>query len=409
VRSKHEAAMGRDLELATAKYIWFGAAKAFDQMTFLFERTEAGWFAVHAYPYDQHMSTFVVECDPSTWRRAGFDAFDQSSPPGVSDERTRVAMQELFADALEGAELLANNSRWLSFRTLRVGRWHDGDAVIVGDAAHTAHFSVGSGTTMALDDASVLSAAVAVVQDPARLAGALADFEAQRRPSVQRVQDAATPSRSWWERFGFYAERFDLEQLCMHFFTRSGRVSARRLAGGDARFFEQAAGADIEEVTRTTLAVGPLAARGPIAVVVPDGSEAFMPGPAVGILLRAGADRAWVHHREGDPTVAAVRWVTAPAVPDEAAAGAATEGLPEGALLVVDRAGDDLDARTAQVVLAENARFVHGATVVLVDVDADEDTVVTLVLTGRADAVAIGAERARELGLAPAPPREFAR
>jgi anthraniloyl-CoA monooxygenase len=409
VRAKHEASMGSHLEVAAAKYIWFGASKAFDRMTFLFERTEAGWFAVHAYPYDDQVSTFVVECDPGTWRRAGFDDFDESSPPGVSDEKTRVAMQELFADALDGAELLANNSRWLSFRTLRVGRWYDGDAVVVGDAAHTAHFSVGSGTTMALEDASALATEVARVREPDGLGAALVAFEAQRRPSVQRVQDAATPSRSWWERFGFYAERFDLEQLCMHFFTRSGRVSARRLADGDAAFFERAAGGAIDEVTRRTLADGPLAARAAIAMIVPEDAEAFVPGPSVGIVLKEFGDRAWVYHREGNPTEAAVRWVTAPAVPDENSADAATDGLPAGALLVVDRAGDDLDARTAQVVLAENARIVHGATVVLVDADADEDTALTLVLTGRADAVAIGAEHARASGFAPAPSRELAR
>jgi 2-polyprenyl-6-methoxyphenol hydroxylase-like FAD-dependent oxidoreductase len=410
LRSRHEIEMRSELELATAKYIWFGAAKAFEHMTFLFEKTDAGWFAVHAYPYDRDLSTFVVECDPQTWRRSGFDAFDASAPAGVSDEVTRAAMQELFADALGGAELLANNSRWLSFRTLRVGSWVNGSAVLAGDAAHTAHFSVGSGTTMALEDAVALAAGVSEVSSTSALADALERYEITRRPSVARVQDAATPSRTWWERFALYAEQFDLEQLSMHFLTRSGRVSARRLAESDPAFFVGAAGGDVASVTERVLAAGPYGARSPLATIVAGGAPMTDLAPAAGIVLPDGAAQAWIRGEgEGPPVAVPARWVTSPTSPDPHAGVAATAGLPEQALLVVRRAGNDLDARTAQVVLAESARLNHGASVVLVDDDADLDGVVTTLLTQRADAVAVGAAALGQLADATSSERELMR
>ncbi|MFG3435812.1 FAD-dependent monooxygenase [Nonomuraea sp. NPDC047897] len=223
------------VEVAGARYIWFGANRPFDSMTFFFEEAAAGWFAVHAYPYDEHTSTFVVECSEETWRRAGFEA-TSALPPGTSDEPTRQVMQEVFARHLDGAELLANNSRWQNFRTVRAASWCHDRTVLLGDAAHTAHFSVGSGTTMALEDALALAEAIT---DPAStdFSSSARLYEQARRPRVDRIQEAAEPSMFWWEHFDSFTA-LPPEQFPVHFLTRSGRVSFDRLAAGDSRFAE---------------------------------------------------------------------------------------------------------------------------------------------------------------------------
>jgi len=165
-------------ETATAKFIWFGTTYMFDGLTFLHRKGEHGNFAVHGYPISSELSTFIVEADEATWRAAGLDEFDVSQPPGPSDLKTKDYLEQLFADDIDGHPLVVNNSRWGNFRTRRTPSWHSGNIAWLGDAVHTAHFSVGSGTKMAMEDAVSLATHLAATSTD--VPAALAAYEAQR-------------------------------------------------------------------------------------------------------------------------------------------------------------------------------------------------------------------------------------
>ena len=223
-------------ETATAKFIWLGTTYPFDGLTFVHEKSEHGVFAVHGYPIGNGLSTFIVETDEESWRAAGLDEFDVTQPPGVSDEKSRAYLLELFGERIDGHALLVNNSRWGNFKTRRAGQWRHrvgGTALaLLGDAAHTAHFSVGSGTKMAMEDAIALADAIGAIDtdDPAAVDGALRAYEDRRRPEVAKIQDSARPSLSWWEHFGRSHDTMPGWQFAYHFFTRSltdGRLRKR--------------------------------------------------------------------------------------------------------------------------------------------------------------------------------------
>jgi 2-polyprenyl-6-methoxyphenol hydroxylase-like FAD-dependent oxidoreductase len=151
-------------ETATAKFIWLGTTYPFEGLTFVHERGPHGVFAVHGYPIGSGLSTFIVETDERSWRLAGLDEFDVTQPAGPSDEKSHRYLEELFADLLGNHRLLVNNSRWGNFRTRRAAHWThrvgSTAVALLGDSAHTAHFSVGSGTKMAMEDAIALVAAL---------------------------------------------------------------------------------------------------------------------------------------------------------------------------------------------------------------------------------------------------------
>ncbi len=224
------ADLGMTVETASAKFIWFGTDYLFEGLTFVHERSPDGVFAVHGYPISGEMSTFIVETDEASWRHAGLDEFDaEAQPRGASDLLSKEYLEKLFAEQIDGGRLLVNNSRWASFRTRRTKRWHvlqPRPVALLGDAVHTAHFSVGSGTKMAMEDAVEL--ARALTGHPGDLAAALAAYEQAARPSVRRIQDSARPSLAWWEHFGRYYEEFAPWQFGYHFLSRS--ISDARLA-----------------------------------------------------------------------------------------------------------------------------------------------------------------------------------
>jgi anthraniloyl-CoA monooxygenase len=233
VRSWSPQSFGYRPTAGEAKFIWLGTTKLYDCLTFTFRASAPGAFGVHAYPFDEETSTFLVETDPDTWRAAGLDAFDpKTSPPGESDDASVAFLAELFDQELAGEELLASNSKWLDFVTVRNERWSAGDTVLIGDAAHTAHFSVGSGTRMAMEDALELSRAIDRESD---LTDALNAYEQQRRPEVERIQQAAAPSQRWWERFHVGMD-WELERFTFNFLTRTPRVTRHSLIRRDARF-----------------------------------------------------------------------------------------------------------------------------------------------------------------------------
>jgi 2-polyprenyl-6-methoxyphenol hydroxylase-like FAD-dependent oxidoreductase len=379
------ADLGSRVETAAAKFIWFGTEHVFDGLTFVHERGPDGVFAVHGYPIGDAVSTFIVETDEHSWLAAGLDEFDVTAPPGPSDLKSKAYLEKLFADQIEGRRLLVNNSRWGSFRTRRTDRWHTLEpwpVALLGDAAHTAHFSVGSGTKMAMEDAIALAAALAA--HPGDVPAALAAYEAAAQPPVLAVQDSARPSLAWWEHFGTYHDAFEPWQFAYHFLTRSigdARL-ARRAAGfvGDShRAWVRAHGA---EPLDTPLAHGgwrcprrlvdvltapgavPLAVAGAgvpalgLADAVPGGTS--RPAPW-GARLRAPGDES------GLPAAEA-------ALAELVAAGPAVAAVYGGTPLT-------------RTLLCEASRLRHGVPALLVEPTPDRDLAVTAVLSGRADLV----------------------
>jgi anthraniloyl-CoA monooxygenase len=211
--------------------MWLGCATRLRSNLFVPVRTEHGLFTIHGYPYAEGLSTLGVEADAGTWRRAGMDTATERTPPTESDAFSLDYLQKALKDALGGAELLGNRSRWMHFRTVSLPRWHHENVVLIGDAAHTAHYSVGSGTKMALEDAIVLAESLTTGAEPA-LAGALRRYEEIRRPRVEALQDAAVRSQCWWDSIGC---RLDVPapQLMLAYLSRGGVVSASRLAETD--------------------------------------------------------------------------------------------------------------------------------------------------------------------------------
>ncbi|HEY7021816.1 MAG TPA: FAD-dependent monooxygenase [Ktedonobacterales bacterium] len=229
-RRTYEQALGPRVEPGRARFVWFGSDLLLDCFTFLFRESEHGLFQVHAYPFTGDRSTFIVECSEETWRRAGLDQ--------ASEEESIAYCERLFAPDLRGARLLSNRSLWVSFQTLRTARWHTGNVVLLGDAVHTAHFSIGSGTKLAMEDAIALVNALS--QYPDRypdLERALSEYELQRKPVVETLQAAAHESRVYFETLGRY---LNLEPVPFTFnlLTRSGRVTYDDLRLRDPRFGE---------------------------------------------------------------------------------------------------------------------------------------------------------------------------
>ncbi|HKG66130.1 MAG TPA: FAD-dependent monooxygenase, partial [Solirubrobacteraceae bacterium] len=204
VRKSHEAAFRPSLDPRRSKYMWLGTELVFDAFKFFIAETEHGVFQVHGYPYGDTMSTFIVETSQETWRRAGLDRTGALAP-GESDAAGIAFCEELFADALQGHRLIGNHSRWINFVTVRNQAWQHGNVVLLGDAAHTAHFSIGSGTKLALEDS--IGLAWALREHPGDLRAALTAYEADRRPIVASTQRAAQGSLEWFEGIARYVEQ----------------------------------------------------------------------------------------------------------------------------------------------------------------------------------------------------------
>ncbi len=236
VRAAHADVFHPSLDRRHSKYMWLGTDRVFEAFQFFIEQTEWGVMQVHGYPYSDTGSTFIVEMHQDVWRRAGFDATDRvDGAPGASDERAVARVRELFADALDGHRLFANNSKWLNFTTVRNERWHHGNLVLIGDAAHTAHFSIGSGTKLAMEDALALAACLHEHPDAER---ALTAYESERRPVVESTQRAAQGSLEWFENIGMYAHQ-EPTQFCFNLLTRSRRITYDNLRTRDPDFADQ--------------------------------------------------------------------------------------------------------------------------------------------------------------------------
>jgi 2-polyprenyl-6-methoxyphenol hydroxylase-like FAD-dependent oxidoreductase len=211
----------------TNKFAWFGTSKRFETLTQTFVENEHGNFNAHHYRHSGEMSTFVFECDAATWERAGFAGMDEAA--------ALTFCQKVFAETLEGHPLVSNKSIWRNFPNVRNRRWHAGNVVLIGDALRTAHFSIGSGTRLAMEDAIALEKAL---REHARdVPAALAAFEAARRPIVEKLLAAADASAAWYERFPEHM-RLAPRELAWSYIQRSGRIDPARLRKISPKFVD---------------------------------------------------------------------------------------------------------------------------------------------------------------------------
>jgi anthraniloyl-CoA monooxygenase len=215
---------GSTVEPQGCKYVWFGTDLVLDAFRFIFTDTEHGLFQVHSYPFDESTSTFIVECAEPVWRRAGLDR--------MSEQESLEFCQRLFAEDLGDHRLMSNKSIWSDFQRVSNRTWHHGNVVLLGDAAHTAHFSIGSGTKLAMEDAIALAAACIRHTDVRK---ALIDYELERQPGVERVQRAADESAAFFSRV-VHSTHMAPRQFAANLLTRSGRISHAGLAVRDPEF-----------------------------------------------------------------------------------------------------------------------------------------------------------------------------
>ena len=234
IRDARADAFGVEVEERATKVIWLGTPKSFDAVTFAFEETEAGWMWAHAYRFAPDCSTFIVECSPATWAKLGFDTMDQAA--------VIARCEAIFAKYLDGQPLLSNAAHlpgaaaWLNFRRIKCERWSDGNTILIGDAAHSAHFSIGSGTKLALEDAIKLAE---VLNRPGLgLEQALEEYQAERSLEVLKLQNSARNSTEWFETLDRYLD-FEPWQFAYSLLTRSQRISHENLRLRDPDWLDQ--------------------------------------------------------------------------------------------------------------------------------------------------------------------------
>jgi anthraniloyl-CoA monooxygenase len=213
-----------ELSVRSNRYIWYGTRQLFHGLTLTFHETDAGVFAAHSYKFNQEMSTFIVECDAETWKAAGFEA--------MTDEATRGLLEGVFGNDLHGHSLLSNNSKWINFVNVRNRHWSFENVVLLGDALHTAHFSIGSGTKLALEDSIALSNCF---KTAGSVSAALAEFERVRRPVIEEYQEAAFESLLWFENVKDYMSLSPLP-FAYRLMTRSKRIDYENLKRRDPQF-----------------------------------------------------------------------------------------------------------------------------------------------------------------------------
>ena len=244
VRDAFKEIFQSDLSTRPNKYIWYGTNQLFHGLTLTFRETATGIFAAHSYKFDKTTSTFIVECDPRTWTQAGFAE--------MSEAETLRYLAAVFAPDLNGQALLSNNSKWLNFLLVKNAHWSFENVVLLGDALHTAHFSIGSGTKLAMEDAIALKESFDRTPE---VPAALRLFEETRRPIIEDYQAAAYDSMVWFEQARDYMHLTPIE-LAYALMTRSGKVDDEALRRRDPEFvaaYEAAAGsADYADSTDKT-------------------------------------------------------------------------------------------------------------------------------------------------------------
>ncbi len=226
VRETYKEHFEPEIRVGKNKFIWLGTRHLFTGLTMGFTESEYGPFACHAYRFNADTSTFIAECTEETWKKAGLDT--------ATEEESLAILGKVFARELDGKPLLSNRSAWINFRQVKNAHWHHENVVLLGDALHTAHFSIGSGTKLAMEDSIVLARLLA---EGKSIQETLASFEKERRPAVEKIQRAAETSRIWFEHMG---EKMgpDPHLFAYDCMTRSGRVDMDLLREQDPAFVE---------------------------------------------------------------------------------------------------------------------------------------------------------------------------
>jgi len=252
-RETHAGHFGVDVQERANRFVWLGTPKTFDAFTFAFEKTGAGWIWAHAYRFAPDCSTFIVECSETTWRGLGFDRMEQAEAIGLCEK--------IFAKYLDGQPLMTNaahlrgSAAWLKFRRIICETWHHDKLILLGDAAHTAHFSIGSGTKLALEDAIKLAE---VLNRPGldRIE-ALAEYQAERNLEVLKLQNSARNSTEWFETVERYLD-FEPWQFAYSLLTRSQRISHENLRLRDRDWLEETERTFWERATGEAKAAWPM-------------------------------------------------------------------------------------------------------------------------------------------------------
>jgi 2-polyprenyl-6-methoxyphenol hydroxylase-like FAD-dependent oxidoreductase len=224
VRETHRAAFRPSVRVLSNRYVWYGTHQVFDCLTLTFRENRDGVFVAHHYRYSPTASTFIVECDADTWTNARLGE--------RSEDESRSYCEEVFRDDLGGHPLLVNKSTWLNFKVVTNQVWSHDNVVLLGDALRTVHFSIGSGTRMALEDAIALAQALAANKD---VPGALREFERARRPAVEKFLRVAAHSFVWYERMRDKL-RLDPLPFAYDYMMRSGTISDERLRERSPKF-----------------------------------------------------------------------------------------------------------------------------------------------------------------------------
>jgi 2-polyprenyl-6-methoxyphenol hydroxylase-like FAD-dependent oxidoreductase len=224
VRRSFEADFGASVSHSTNKFAWYGTSKTFATLSQTFVSTDLGTFNAHHYRYSPQMSTFLVECDAATWEAYGF--------ADKTVEQSKAICEQVFAATLQGHPLISNKSVWRNFPWIWNERWWRGNMVLIGDALHSAHFSIGSGTRLAIEDAIALAKALEAEHD---IGAGLARYQAERQPIVKKLVTAARTSADWYEKFPDHM-RLDLMDFAYSYITRSGRIDDARLRAMSPQF-----------------------------------------------------------------------------------------------------------------------------------------------------------------------------
>jgi 2-polyprenyl-6-methoxyphenol hydroxylase-like FAD-dependent oxidoreductase len=217
VRRSFEGDFGTSLSYSSNKFAWYGVSKRFETLSQTFVKTDRGAFNAHHYRYSPAMSTFLVECDRATWEAYGFAYKDV--------DQSKAICEEAFVDTLGGRPLLSNKSVWRNFPWIWNEHWSFKNMVLIGDALHSAHFSIGSGTRLAIEDAIAL---VNALETEAHVTTALTRYEAERKPIVKKLVTAARTSADWYGKFPEHM-KLDLMDFAYSYITRSGRIDDARL------------------------------------------------------------------------------------------------------------------------------------------------------------------------------------
>ncbi|NMO02945.1 hypothetical protein HH308_17170 [Gordonia sp. TBRC 11910] len=348
-RARFADQLGVRETLGRGRYMWCGIDFAVDSAFFAARTRGDALFVTHAYPYTEDRSTFLLEADDETFETAGLAAFDAATPVGESDTASLDLLSEVFSDDLKQRPLLANRSRWARFSTIGLDRWSTGNVVLLGDAAHTAHYTLGSGTKLALEDAIALADGLAGHAD---VADAFAAYEAARRPSVDRFKLLAGRSQRWWESYRLrHAQPAEL--IAMSYMTRAGNLTVADFAA--------------HEPTTAATALRSLGAEPPTEPSELDD---------------------WILSRAATFTPEQVTYRLTWTEPDVwgAAADDAVASIPSGGVVEVS-GPDDTTSVGARIDFAERLRLTGHARSIVVLPNSFRSQAAAAIATGRTDAV----------------------